>query len=359
MLEIRGVIQRALSSSSRRVRALVTDPLRQFQLSLFLLLLLLAGGTLGYVWLESMDWVDGLYMTIITLTTVGFGEVQPLSYGGRIFTMGLILLGVGTLAWAVRNAAEVVVGQRLWISVRQRRMEDTLNSLSNHYIVCGYGRMGRQITRDLLARDEPFAVVDMSPKIAEELLEVGIPHVTGDATQDEVLHAAGIERAQGLVAALDTDADNVLAVLTARGLNPNLIIVARTATEEAESKLRRAGADRVVSPYIIGGHRLALGLLRPTVHDFLNHIFHFGGDLNMDVGQVKVGRESHLAGQTLAGCDLRRVWNLNVLAIQRPDGEFITSPDGNHTIMAGETLIVIGPRDAIYELESQLNTDAS
>lgn len=352
-------MQRVLPSFSRRVRALVTDPLRQFQLSLFLLLLLLAGGTLGYVLLESMTVVDGLYMTIITLTTVGFGEVRPLSEGGRIFTMGLILLGVSTLAWAIRNAAEVVIGQQLWLSVRKRRMEDTLKSLNNHYIVCGYGRMGRQIVRDLRARDEPFVVVDMAPKIADELLEERIQHVTGDATRDEVLYEAGIERACGLVAALDTDADNVLAVLTARGLNPQLTIVARTATEEAESKLRRAGADRVVSPYIIGGHRLALGLLRPTVHDFLNHIFHFGVDVNMDVGQVYIGQNSHLAGQTLAGCDLRRVWNLNVLAIQRPDGEFITSPDPNHTLMAGETLIVIGPRDAIYELESQLNTDAS
>lgn len=294
-------------------------------------------------------------MTIITLTTVGFGEVVPLSEAGRVFTMVLILLGVGTLGWGLRNAAEVVLGQQLWMSVRQRRMEKTLNTLENHYIVCGYGRMGRQIVRDLRARNEPFVVVDMSATIAEELLEEGIAHVTGDATRDEVLQEAGIERACGLVAALDTDADNVLAVLTARGLNSTVTIVARTATEEAESKLRRAGADRVVSPYVIGGHRLALGLLRPTVHDFLNHIFHLGDELNMDVGQVLVRRDSHLVGQTLAGCDLRRVWNLNVLAIQRPDGDFITSPDGNHTIMSGETLIVIGPRDSIYELEAELS----
>lgn len=294
-------------------------------------------------------------MTIITLTTVGFGEVVPLSDAGRVFTMVLILLGVGTLGWGLRNAAEVVLGQQLWMSVRQRRMEKTLNTLENHYIVCGYGRMGRQIVRDLRARNEPFVVVDMSATIAEELLEEGIAHVTGDATRDEVLQEAGIERACGLVAALDTDADNVLAVLTARGLNSTVTIVARTATEEAESKLRRAGADRVVSPYVIGGHRLALGLLRPTVHDFLNHIFHLGDELNMDVGQVLVRRDSHLVGQTLAGCDLRRVWNLNVLAIQRPDGDFITSPDGNHTIMSGETLIVIGPRDSIYELEAELS----
>lgn len=353
------MMQRALPTLGRRVRGVTADPLRQLQLSLLALLLLLAGGTLGYVLLEGMHWLDGLYMTIITLTTVGFGEIQPLSGVGRAFTMLLIVLGVGTAAWALRNAAEVALGHQFWISVRQRRMEDTLMKLEDHFIVCGYGRMGRQIVRDLRARGEAFVVVDQSSEMEEGFLEEEIPYVIGDATRDETLVDAGVKRAHGLVAALDTDADNVLAVLTARGLNPELLIVARTATEAAESKLLRAGADRVVSPYVIGGHRLALALLRPSVHDFLNRIFHFGEDQDFDVGQIKVRVASPLAGQTLAGSDLRRVWNVNVLAIQQPDGSFITSPDPRHQIRPSETLIVIGPRDAIYRLEARHNSDGA
>lgn len=352
------MMQRALPIFGRRVRATLADPLRQLQLSLLTLLLLLAGGTVGYVWLENMYWLDALYMTVITLTTVGFGEVEPLSKAGRSFTIMLIVLGVGAAAWALRNAAEVALGHQFWISVRQRRLEESVMKLEDHYIVCGYGRMGRQIVRDLRARGERFVVIDYTDEMEERFLEEEIPYVIGDATQDEILMQAGLERAHGLVTALNTDADNVLAVLTARGLNPNLLIVARTSSESAESKLLRAGADRVVSPYVIGGHRLALALLRPAVHDFLNRIFHFGDEVGVDVGQIKVGTASPLAGQTLASCDLRRVWNLNVLAIQQPDGSFVTSPDPKHEIRPAETLIVIGSRDAIYHLEAR-HTDGA
>jgi voltage-gated potassium channel len=250
--------------------------------------MLLVGGTLGYMWLEGMVPIEALYMTVITITTVGFGEIRPLSPLGRLFTIGLIVLGVGAATAAISNAVEVVLGQRLWLSVQKRRVEELLVIIKNHYIVCGYGRMGQQIVRDLQARGEPFLVIDSSPDVEETFLEERIPYIIGDATQDEVLLQAKVEQARGLVAALDTDADNVLTVLTARGLNPNLFIVARATSGAAESKLRRAGANRVVSPYEIGGHRMALALLRPAVHDFLNQIFYVGeGVADVDIYRLE------------------------------------------------------------------------
>ncbi len=338
----------------RYLRLMFADPLRQLQLSLALLLCLVAVGTVGYMVLEEMSWADALYMTVITLTTVGFGEVKPLSPTGRLFTIGLIMVGVGAAAWAARNLVEVTLAPWFWTSVSQRRMQEELKAIRDHYIVCGYDRMGHQIVRDLLARREPFVVVERSPEVAETLLEQRLLHVVGDATQDEVLLQAGVERARGLVAALSNDADNVLAVLTARGLNPDLLIVARASGEAAETKLRRAGADRVVSPYVIGGHRLAVALLRPAVHDFLNHLFHLGETdeaLDVDIGQVHVRPHSPLAGQTLVECDLRQVYRLTVIAVQRPDGSFVFAPDGHHRIQEGETLIVIGRAESIYALE--------
>lgn len=335
------------------MRSVFADPLQELRLSLMALALLLALGTAGYAWLEGMTLIEALYMTVITLSTVGFGEVRPLSPAGRLFTIALIMLGVGTVAWALRNAAEVVLGETFWKGVRKQRMEEQLRALRDHYLVLGYGRIGRQVVRDLRARGQPYVVVDASPEVAEELLEEGHLHVVGDATQEEVLQQAGVERARGLVAALETDADNVLAVLTARALNPNLLIVARATDEEAESKLRRAGADRVVTPYLIGGHRLALSLLNPVVDHFLSHLFHLGDEIDVDIGQIAVPPGSSLAGQRLADCDLRRVWNLTVVGVQRPDGSIEITPQADHVIEPGEVLIVIGPRQAIYQFERQ------
>lgn len=336
----------------RTVRATLSDPVRRFQFSLLLLACVTLVGTIGYVLLEGLSWTDALYMTVITLTTVGFGEVRPLSHTGRLFTIILILVGVGTVAWAVQNAVEIILGERLWQSVQQRRLEEERMKLSNHYIIAGYGRMGQQVVRDLKRHGVPFLVIDSNPDIQEDLIERGIPFLIGDATQDETLLEAGIERAQGFVAALSSDADNVLAVLTARGLNPNLRITARASNERTESKLRRAGADRVVSPYTIGGHRLTLATLRPTVHDFFESMFH-ETDSDIDIGELMIGDHSPLAGQTLSGCDLRRVWRVNVIGVRRTDGRFLFNPPADYVIAPGETLIVMGPAEQIRALEER------
>ncbi|HET7233168.1 MAG TPA: potassium channel protein [Longimicrobium sp.] len=339
------------------IRVQLGDPMRQFQLSLVLLLFVLVVGTVGYRLIEGLHWIDAAYMTVITVATVGFGEVEPLTQAGRLFTMGLIVVGVGTGAYAASRAVEVMLGQTLWLSVQRRRMKQSLDRLRDHYVICGHGRLGTRIERDLRARGEPFVVVDWSEQLEEFFLGENIPHVIGDATHDEVLVSAGIDRARGLVAALDSDASNVLAVLSAREMNPDLLIVARANSEASEPKLRRAGADRVVTPDAIGGHRLALALLRPAVHDLFNEVFSFGMEIQVDVGQITIEPDSPFSGQTVAGCDLRRLKNVSILAVREPSGRFTLNPDAARVIHPGETLIVIGPAEAVYELEAMYSGD--
>ena len=340
-----------------RLRMSLVDPVRQFQVSLALLLVVIVVGTVGYHLIEQLNWLDAAYMTVITVATVGFGEVQPLTPAGRLWTMGVIVVGVGTGAWAATRAVEVMLGQTLWLSVQRRRMRQSLAGLRDHYVICGHGRLGTRIERDLRARGEPFVVIDWSEQVEELFLAENIPHVIGDATHDEVLRAAGVERARGLVSALDGDANNVLTVLSARELNPDLLIVARANNEASEPKLRRAGADRVVTPDAIGGHRLALALLRPAVHDLFNEVFSFGVEIKVDVGQITIEPQSPFAGQTVAGCDLRRVRNVSILAVREPGGAFTLNPDAERIILPGETLIVIGPAEAVYDLEAMYSGD--
>jgi voltage-gated potassium channel len=343
---------RTMQGLIHRLRVELAEPVRQLQLSLFLLAGLVAVGVFGYVVLEGMSFVEALYMTVITLATVGFKEVVDLDTAGMLFTTFLIIVGVGTAAWAISNAAEVMLGQTFWKSVQRRRNREMVNDMQDHYIICGYGRLGRQILRDLNARGEPFTVVDWDEDLEEELLSSDIPHITDDATTEETLRRANVEHARGIVAALDDDAQNVLTVLTARELNPRLLIIARAGSESLESKLLRAGADRVVTPSSIGGHRLALALLRPAVHDFFGRIFTLGAEPDVDVGQITVPGDSPFAGQTIEGCDLRRIRNVSILAIRRTDGGFDMTPGAQRLIEPGETLIFIGPAEAVYDLEA-------
>ena len=350
------LIERLLASLNRQLGNWLADPIRGLEISLLMLLLLLTGGTLGYILIEGMSVNDAFYMTIITITTVGFGEVHPLSPGGRIFTSLLIVSGVATATAGVSNIAGIILGSRLWLSIRERRMEEMIEKLEKHYIVCGYGRMGQQIVRDLQNRHQVFIVIEQDEALREELLESNIMHIIGDGTQDETLEEARISHAVGFVAALNSDADNIMTVLSAREINPSLFIVARAAEASSESKLRRAGANRVVSPYLIGGHRMALAMLRPVVHDFMNKIFHIGDHFDMDIGQVSVVEQSPLVGRTIAQTNLRQTRNVNILAVQKADGEIIINPNAQHLIQPGEVLIVIGPPDAIYQVEADLDS---
>ena len=344
--------QRPRSRIGHRLREWGAEPLRRLQLAVAALFLLQVAGTLFYRFTEGMGWIDAVYMTVITVATVGFGETQPLSQAGRLFTIGLIIVGVGTAAWAATNAIEVMLGQTFWLTVQRRKMRQTLEGMRDHFIVCGYGRLGMRIARDLMARGEAFVVIELHEELEEQFLAAEIPYLIGDATHDESLMEAGVTRARGLVAAMDSDANNVLAVLTARGLNREIIIVSRANSERSEGKLLRAGANRVVTPEDIGGHRLALALLRPAVDDLFDQLFSFGLDVQVDIGQIVIPDHSPFAGQTVAECDLRRIRSVSILAIREEAGKFVMNPDANRVIAAGETLIVIGPADAVYELEA-------
>jgi voltage-gated potassium channel len=345
-------------SPVNRLRHLLGSPVRQLQLAVACLGLLVAVGTVGYRVVEGMGWLDALYMTVITVTTVGFGEVQPLHPAGRLFTIALLVFGVAAGAWTAATTVEVLLGPSLWLSVQRRKMRQAVDTLRDHFIVCGHGRLGTRIVHDLHTRGESYVVVEMSAAQEERLAADDVPYVMGDATTDEVLLKAGVARARGLVAALDSDASNVLAVVTARLHNPALLIVARANSEPSEHKLLRAGADRVVTPESIGGHRLALALLRPAVNDLFNEIFSFGREIEVDVGQITIPAGSPFAGQTVAGCDLRRLRNVSILAIREAEGRFELNPDAQRVVAAGETLIVIGPADAVYELEAMYGADS-
>lgn len=340
------------------------DPARQLRISLAVLFGIVVYGTSGYVVLGDLGFIEGgmtvlesLYMTVITLTTVGFREVKPLGPAGEAFTISLIVLGVGTAAWAATNAVEVMLGDTYWLSRQRQRIREAVMELTDHFVVCGYGRLGRQIVRDLVARGEAFVVIEWDAELEEEMTEANVPHVIGDATHEDALVTAGIERARGLVSCLDSDANNVLTILTARDLNNRLLIVARANSEAAENRLRRAGANRMVTPEIIGGHRMALALLRPAVHDFFGRIFSTRLERDYDIGQVTVPENSPFNGQTVATCDLRRVRSVTILAIRKPDGAFDLNPVPDRAIEAGETLILIGPADAIYDLEAMYSED--
>lgn len=336
----------------RRIsRTIFNDPLQRLQFSLLVLLLLNILGTVVYMLLEHWSVLDALYMTVITIATVGYGEVRPLTPAGQVFTIVLIYLGIGTATTAITNAIGLTMGPLLWGTLQKRRMRQMIDKLSNHYIVCGYGRMGRQIIKDLEARGEAFVLIDTNDKFDEQLSEAKIPVIFGDATEDETLLAAGIKRAKGLVSSLNSDAGNIMTVLTARELNPKLFIAARIVRPESESKLRRAGANRVVNPYQIGGHRLTISLLRPAVHDFLDQIFHFGDNRNMDIGQVHVHPNSEFDGKTIINSGLRDKYKVNILAIRRATGEIDITPNPTMAIEPDSDLIIIGPPEAIYKLE--------
>ena len=277
------------------------------------LVVLPAIGVAGYHWLEGWSVLDALYMTVTTLSTVGFGEVHPLSPAGRIFTMGLIAGGGVFAAYALSNLAHFFFSGEWRAHWENKRRLHMLNQLSNHVIVCGYGRVGRNVVEELKAEGLPFVVLDLSADKTARVEESGHLAVHGDAAHESKLKEAGIDRARGLVAAAKSDAENVFIVLTARSLRPDLSIVARADVEESEPKLPRAGANRVILPYHITGRRLVTMLVRPHVADFLDEVSHARG-LELLLEQVQVVSSSPLAGQTLADVQSRHQPDLTLLA---------------------------------------------
>ena len=314
-----------------------------------MLLALLVIGSLGFVWLQGWNFFDALYMTVTTLSTVGYGEIHPLTKIGRLYNMALILSGMGVMLYIVGSLARVVIEGEIRSALGKRKLIQHIRRLKNHYIICGFGRIGEIIARQLRERGFPLVILDKEPDLAIRLEELGYYFIAGDATRDEVLLEAGIERAKGLVAVVSSDADNVYIVLTARSLNPQIFIVARSEEPGSEQKLLRAGADKVESPYRMGGQKMAHTILHPTVTTFMELAMKEGIEWSME--EIAVGQTSTLLGVPLQDSGIRQKLDLILVAIKRADGEMLFNPTLETTIQEGDTLIALGLRKNLEALE--------
>jgi voltage-gated potassium channel len=312
------------------------------------LLCLLMGGSMGFHLIEGWSWFDGFYMVVTTLTTIGYQEVHPLSQAGRVFNVILILAGVSTLFLGIGFLTQALLEFELGSFFGRRKMERDISRLNGHYIICGAGRVGRSAARELARRPVPFLIIEQNEAKASRYTGDWLTLV-GDATQEHTLRQAHIDRARGLVAATTTDATNLYIVLTARGLNPRLKIIARASEEDAEKHLLTAGADSVVSPYLFAGHRIAQSFLRPHVLSFLDTATtHLG--LDLEIGEVQIGPNSRLAGQTVESSRIRQDRGVIILAIKRETGmHFNPAPDA--CLGPGDYLIAMGEPAQLRRLE--------
>lgn len=337
------------------MRDFYRNPLLRLRLALLLGLLLIAAGTLGYVVIERMSFLDALFMTIITLSSVGYGEVQPLDVPGQIFTIVLIVVGIGTAAWLFTTVLETLTSEQTRRVLAQKRMDRVINSLNNHYIICGYGRIGNQICLGYTQTKIPFLVIERNADRIADLREVGIPCVEGDAADDAVLVSAGIHRAAALISVTPTDASNTFIVLSARGLRSDLFIVARADAPQNEAKLLRAGASKVISPYVLGGRWMAVTAINPAVTDFVAAITQ-ANPAEFGVREVEVSAASAFAGQTFGEAQFKQKTGAQVVAM-RPATQitgFFPNPPYERQIIAGDVLIALGSPAQLSRLSSLL-----
>ncbi len=324
------------------------ESFRRIFFAVLVLVLLLGIGSLGYVILEGWSFFEGLYMTVISLSTVGFGEVRPLTFRGRIFTILLIFSGIGLMFYVISTITQSVVEGQFRDLFGRRRVERTIRNIKDHYIICGFGRIGEVIARELHQNHIPLVIIDNDAERLPTLERLGYLHVFGDATQEEMLLTAGIDRAQGLVSVCSSDADNVYIVLTARSLNPQLNIIARAGETGSEQKLLRAGANEVISPYELGGHRMAQTILRPTVVDFMDMAMGEGIDLSLE--EIPVGGGAGIIGVPLKDSGIRQRLDLIIVAIKRLDGTMLFNPQPDTVILQGDTLIALGSKANLDKL---------
>jgi voltage-gated potassium channel len=315
------------------------------------ILLLLIVGTLGFHFIEGWPLFDGLYMTLTTLTTIGYQETHPLSHAGRVFNIFMIIAGVGLVFLLIGSLTQALIEFEFEVTFGRRKMEREIGRLSDHYIICGAGRVGRSVAHELIRKPAAFVIIEGNQAKADRFREEFPMMMVGDATQEAVLKQARIEHARGLVAATTTDASNTYIVLTARAMNPKLKIIARASEEDAEKHLRTAGADVVVSPYTFAGHRIAHSFLRPNVVDFIDVAMVQQEKLGLEIEEVLIDKSSALAGQTVSGSKIRQDLGIIVLAIKRPSEPMHYNPASNDKIEAGDYLIVMGPPEQLRRME--------
>ncbi|MBI5014552.1 MAG: potassium channel protein [Deltaproteobacteria bacterium] len=314
-----------------------------------LLVALIFGGVAGYEWIEGWGFLDSLFMVVITLGAVGYNEVHPLSPAGQVFSMVLIVGGVGLVTYTVGTITRMIIGGELQSLMGRRRAMSKIRSLKDHYIICGYGRIGSLIASEFARRPIPYVVIERNEQKVAALPQ-DFPILHGDSTEEEVLLEAGIARAKGLVTVLHSDADNLFVTLTARDLNPKLFILARYEEPRSEMKLLRAGADKVLSPYIIGGTRMAMAVLRPAVIDFIE-LATQTESLGLQMEEVLLTEDSPLVGLPLVDTDIRAKLDIIVVAIKRKSGHMEFNPSAGSLLQEGDRLIAIGERGQLSRLE--------
>jgi len=323
---------------------------RQFHLAVALLAVVLAAGTIGYVVIEQWSAWDAFYMTVISVTTAGYREVHPLSRAGEAFTSVLLIFGVGAAFYAFTLVAAGIIESRLHPRIQEKRRARMIDQLSDHFILCGAGRIGLIIAEEFRRQGVPFVVIDHDPVAVQEVIGRGDLAVEADASREDVLARLRIDSARGLIAALGTDAENVYTILTARGLRPDLFVIARADSEDAGRKMLKAGASRVVSPYQIGAVRLAQTALRPAVVDFVE-LATSSENLELAMEQVSIGEGSGLAGRTILEANVRQRFGVIVVAIQRAGGHMDFNPPHDAVMNAGDELVVLGPPGQLRDLE--------
>ncbi|MGD8385596.1 MAG: potassium channel protein [Desulfobacteraceae bacterium] len=311
-------------------------------------------GTMGYMVLEGWEFLDALYMTVITISTVGYGEVRNVSPVGRLFTIFIIFSGMGIIAYILGMAAQVMVDFQMRSLIGRTKLGLKMRSMKNHYIVCGFGRIGRVISRELHANGIPLVVVEKDPEARHTLDDENIPYISDDATSEDVLIEAGIERARGVISVVASDANNLFITMTARGLNPKLFILARADEEQTEKKLLRAGANKVVMPYIIGGRKMARIITKPAVTDFIEFAL-YNKDMGLEMGEIEVSEKSKIQNVALMDSGIRKDMDVIIVAIRKKDGDMKFNPSSQTRVEVGDTLISLGKSDDLRRLASVLS----
>ena len=327
--------------------------MNRIRLAFLLFSCILLLGILGYHFIEGMTFFDALYMTVITISTVGFQEIQPLSIYGRILTIFVISTGIMTAAYTLETLLRMFIEGELKKTLGRKKVERKIAELQEHYIVCGYGRIGSLVCKELNNYNKDFVVIENHPESAEEIESNNFLYMPIDATTEEALIDAGIMRAKGIVTAVRSDADNVFITLTARELRPDIFILARASEEKNEIKLKRAGATRVVSPYLIGGKRMAQVLIKPTVVDFID-IAVQEGSLGLQMEEAIVKEKSHLVGKNLIESNLRKDYGVIIVLIKKHTGDMIFNPQPTEILEKNDVIVVLGEKENMKKMSAAI-----
>lgn len=329
----------------------------KLNIAILLLSILILSGIIGFKIISGFSWIDSIYMTIITITTVGFGEVQPLDSQSKLFTVGLILTSAVTVGYALKVITEYLISKNNINELKQKKMQKTIDNLSGHIIICGYGRNGKQAAKKLKAHNRDFVVIEKSERIIQKIKGDNLNCIFGDANEDHILINAGIYRASCLISALPNDSENVFVVLSARQINPNIRIISRASHETSYSKLKLAGANNVILPDQIGGNHMASLVVVPDLLEFVDNLSIIGNQ-NINIEEIPVEKLYDVSNvKTISELDLRKKTGCNVIGYKDSNGEYHINPDANQKLIPGSKIIVLGKSEQIQNLNSIYNID--